>query len=172
MSLSAWRKKLIISLVILSLGLMIYDALYGGRLYSQIKNLGWLSAVLLLTEACFIAGAVIMAISAGESFRRLKLRHWPRHIVRLRGQAKIFAARVVASRLFAIGFWLNFIGAVGTSLILIAAVILFVPQAGWGLGLIIILDLLATFGWRVPLEVQRRTLRKRVTHEDSSRKSS
>jgi hypothetical protein len=61
---------------------------------------------------------------------------------------------------FGAGFWLNFLGAVGTSLLLIYSVMKYVPFAGWGLLVLLVLDLAATFGWRVPLQLARQRHRK------------
>jgi hypothetical protein len=72
------------------------------------------------------------------------------------------AGKLLVSRWFMAGFWLNFLGAVGTSLVLIVGVVYLVPKAGWGLLVVVGLDLLATFGWRIPLVSKHRKIIKQV----------
>lgn len=124
---------------------------------SAYSQLYWVGPALLLSETSFIIGALLMAISAGENISHYRrLRHIPRGIVDLRRNVRFFAEKILVSKLFAIGFWMNFAGAVATSGLLIAGLSTVAPLASAGIITVIIIDLIATFGWRVPLEVARR----------------
>jgi hypothetical protein len=113
-----------------------------------------------VTELLFVAGALLMALTAGNEL----FEGWTKHsawkkVGLARKNYKALAHSLAVSPLFSAGFWLNFAGAVGTSLILILAVFKFVPVAGWGLLILLIIDLAATFGWRLPLHKRRMQLR-------------
>lgn len=151
------RKWFLTALVITSIALIAIDWAHMREITHHLSSVTWIGICLLITEAFFVIGALLMAISAGENLSEFKrLRHWPRRLSELRNSARHFAEKMILSRTFTIGFWLNFIGAVGTSLILIGAVIAFTPYTGFGILIVIIIDLIATFGWRIPLELTRR----------------
>lgn len=165
MNIARIRLILVFVIVVASLVATIYDWARVGDILGRLSEIGWLGAVLIATEACFIIGALLMAVSAGESIAHVRHpRHWWAHMRYLRQEVKTIAGRMLSSRLFAIGFWLNFAGAVGTSLVLVFGVIHFLPHTGWGLLILIVIDLVATFGWRLPLEYHRRKARKHVSH--------
>ncbi len=123
----------------------------------RLQTVGKLGATLLVTEALFTLGAVLMGASVGLEVVGTSRLHRAFHTFKQsRVRVRQIANEILESRIFAFGFWMNFAGAVGTSLVLISVVIGYVPTAGWGLLLLLILDLLATFAWRVPLHVKRR----------------
>ena len=113
---------------------------------------------LVLTEICFTAGAVIMATVIAAELSTELAGHWVNRIAHARRNLRRHAVAAVGSRWFGFGFWLNFAGAVGTSLLLIAGVFSVVRWAGIGLALLLALDLVATFAWRVPVHLSRRKL--------------
>lgn len=154
--------KLIKLGVILSLLASVYGVLQSDGWQVHPVEAGWLGGALLLTEASFILGALLMASSAGECVLRQKgVRQSCLSLVRLKHDARRLAQRLLRSRLFALGFWLNWFGAAGTSIILALAAVRFAPPGGVSLPLlaIIAIDLLATFGWRTALEIKRRRAR-------------
>lgn len=137
---------------------------------SAYSQLYWVGPALLVSELSFIIGALLMAISAGENISHYRrLRHIPHGIVELRRNARFFAQKILVSKLFAVGFWMNFAGAVATSGLLIAGLSTVAPLASAGIITVIIIDLIATFGWRVPLEVARRkAVRRGNTSSESA----
>lgn len=160
------KKPLIISLIIASIVLTVYDWTNIKDVHSYLWSAGVVGIGIVIAEVLFIAGVVFMAISAGESFPSIKKIHkWPGHFSALRGDTRSFAENLLTSRLFAIGFWMNFVGAVGTSTILVFAILKFAPYTGIGVLAVIIVDLVATFGWRIPLEIARqREVRRHGVH--------
>ncbi len=155
------RRRLILALIILAIALTVIDWLQGGQVNVQLQKNGWLGIAILITEAFFVGGALLMAITAGENLLSLHPKHWVTHFSYLKREARTLAHKLIRSRLFMFGFWLNFVGAIGTSLILIIGIILFVPQAGWGVLIIVVLDLLASFGWRALAIAKRKKLIRR-----------
>jgi uncharacterized membrane protein len=148
-------------LIVASIVLVIFDWNNIQTIKDRLDEVVWMGISLLVTEALFIVGAVLMAVSAGESLSDFKrLHHWPRKLNEFKKNARQFAERLIVSRLFTIGFWINFAGAVGTSVILIVAVVKFAPYTGIGVLTIIAIDLITTFGWRIPLELARRRVQK------------
>jgi hypothetical protein len=122
------------------------------------RELAWLGSGLLISEVCFIAGALVMTVSLGvEVAGNNRVHGWWKKLRYARREVKSMAQEAVASRLFGFGFWLNFVGAVGTSILLALSVIKFIPLAGWGLLVLVIIDLVATFSWRIPVHIARRS---------------
>jgi hypothetical protein len=147
-----------ILLAVLSLVWIIYDWSSEGLLAARAHALVAAGLYLVITETCFIVGAIIMAatLGVGVATEGHRFKRWYRHIRYVRSEAKHLALSLVENHWFAVGFWLNFFGAVGTSLILIGVVTADAPFAGWGLLVLLVLDLAATFGWRIPLHMKRR----------------
>jgi hypothetical protein len=132
----------------------------------RLQAVGKFGVALIITEALFTLGALLMATSVGLEVAGANRLHRVYRILRQsRARARQMATEILESKLFALGFWMNFAGAVGTSVILISVVASFVPTTGWGLLLLLFLDLLATFLWRVPLHIKRKKslASKRIT---------
>lgn len=126
---------------------------------------------LVVTEALFIVGAFAMAVSVGENLAEFRHpRYWCKGVMTVREQVKIYVETLIISPLFSFGFWCNFAGAVGTSAILIIGLLMVAPMASAGLVILVVLDLVATFGWRIPLEIARRKVR--VNHGQNRRSPS
>ena len=83
------------------------------------NNLPWIGVGILISESLFIIGLGMMALEAGHElgknpfFWRKKLRH--------------VVSRMVRTKLFWLGFWINAIGAVGTAVIVSIGIIKTLP---------------------------------------------
>jgi hypothetical protein len=146
------------ALVVLSLIWIIYDWAHLNQLNVRAGNFVHLATWLAVTEACFIVGAILMAASLGVGVVREqgRIRDWLKHLHHVRRQSKSLASTLIDSKIFALGFWLNFLGAVGSSLVLVAFVLHVSPLTGSGLLFVLLVDLAASFGWRIPLHLKRR----------------
>lgn len=129
----------------------------------QISHLMFYGVALVITEIFFTAGALIMAVEIGaELSGEIRGPHWLYRLRHARRNLRKHAKAAIRSRWFGLGFWLNFIGAVGTSLILIVGIMSVAKIAGLGLIAILAIDLVASFAWRVPLHINRRKMRTNV----------
>ncbi|MGB3023839.1 MAG: hypothetical protein WBB39_03475 [Candidatus Saccharimonadales bacterium] len=176
MKLIRWLKHhstvLLTILVIVSIGLTVINWQLSGDLRSRMVEIVWVAPALFVTEALFVVGAIMMAVSAGENLAEYRHpRHWHRGVMTIRRQTRQFAEKLVISTLFTVGFWCNFAGAVGTSLILIIGLALIAPLTSLGVTLIIVIDLIATFGWRIPLEIARRKIKEKYVEDHRSSRS-
>jgi hypothetical protein len=153
---STTRALLLIAVAVLSIGWTIYDWGNLNFLKDRLIGVEYVAIGLLLTEALFIVGALVMLAAVGEKIPSFHPRRWVGNVNFLKKEIKAISSRAISSRLFGFGFWLNFIGAVGTSVILMLGVVRLFPIQAWGLLLILVIDLLATFGWRVPLQMARK----------------
>jgi hypothetical protein len=144
---------------------LVYTA-YSWSHFSDIKErlaaIPAFGGALVLTEVSFIAGALLMAAAIGESFEGISGRkHLWAKAMYARKHTKRLAEQFLESRLFGLGFWLNFIGAVGTTAILAVGVVTVLPVGSWALLLVLLVDLLATFSWRIPLQMTRSGIGRR-----------
>lgn len=142
-----------------------------GDIRHELGKLVWAAPSLLVTEALFIVGACMMAVSVGENLAEFRHpRQWYKGIMMVRSHTRSYAEKLIISPRFSFGFWCNFVGAAGTSIILIVGLWTVAPVTSAGLVAIIVLDLIATFGWRIPLEIARRKVRaSHVENRHSSR---
>ena len=125
-------------------------------------GIGYISAALIISEVAFVVGAVLMLGAVGTEFTgRNKFHVFIKKYRASRKSLKEVAAQAITSPAFSIGFWLNFAGAVATSLILAFGIIRFLPAVGYGLLIIVTLDLIATFAWRRPLHNARKRLNEK-----------
>ena len=160
---------LLVIVVLVSIALTIVNWNTMSEARQRLSSIVWTGPALLMTELMFIVGAVMMAMSAGEELSTYRHpRHWHHGIRALRQNTRRFAENLIISPLFEIGFWLNFVGAIGTSVIIIAGLIIVAPYTGLGITIIVFIDLIATFGWRVPLEIARRKVKKHVKDHGTS----
>jgi hypothetical protein len=154
----AYRNWLIPFLIIASTVWSFYDWSHLHQVVARIHQLEPLVVILAISEICFITGAVIMAAEVagalGESHGL-----W-RHLRHHRRLLRETLGHNLQTKWFGLGFWLNFAGAVITSAVLAGGVIWLMPVASWGLFVLLIIDIIATFSWRVPLHRHRRRLRR------------
>jgi hypothetical protein len=157
------RKYLVWTIVVASIIWTAYD--WNGL--SSIKTrLGALVAVvisLILSECLFLLGACLVAVAVGKHVfadcggKPIRI---AAAIRRVRRSYKSLASTALSSRLFRLGFNLNWIGAAATGLILALGILLALPVHAWGLLLLPILDIAATFGWRMPIAAKLRSLER------------
>ncbi len=110
--------------------------------YDIKKNADWIVLALVITEACFIAGIVIMSFAVFKTIR---------NPFRQRGQLNELVRQGVRTWSFNIGFVLNAIGAIGTSLVLISAATTTLPIYAWSILLLPVIDLFVTVVLRIAL---------------------
>jgi hypothetical protein len=140
----------------------IHDWAYFRLIKEKADEVVAIGAGLVVTELCFIIGALLMAASLGiQAFGGARgSRGIVRHVRHVRAQVRHIITQTGQSRLFGIGFWLNFFGAVGTSFLLVLATFYYIPIAGWWLLGFLIIDLIATFGLRIPVHIARKKIKK------------
>jgi hypothetical protein len=154
----------LVMLLVGSLALTVANQSVLSRITHEVSTVKALALVLLICEVAFVAGALLMMASLGVKFEeRTRIHAWWKHLKYARREIKTMATQALTSKLFGFGFWLNFAGAVGTSLVLAVTVIKFAPVVGWGLLVVIIVDLIATFAWRIPVHMYRKARMK--THD-------
>ena len=101
----------------------------------------WLAVILIgVSEVLFIGGIIVMALAVGHDLGL--------NPVKWRGQLKSVIQKVTEDRVFWVGFWVNFAGAVGTTLVIATLVVLVLPWQGWGIAAIGSLDLVVTVALR------------------------
>jgi hypothetical protein len=140
----------------------IHDWAYFRLIKEKADEVVAIGASLVVTELCFILGALLMAASLGiNAFGGARgSRAIARHVKHVRSQVKTIIMQTGQSRLFGVGFWLNFFGAVGTSFLLVLATFYYIPVAGWWLLGFLIIDVIATFGLRIPVHLARKKIKK------------
>ncbi len=153
------RLSLLTLVAVFSIGWTIYDWARLDELKSRVEGIAYLGVSLMLSEAFFIVGAILMLLAIGEELPTLHFTKWLHHLRFVKREIKTIASSAIQSRLFGIGFWMNFTGAVLTSLILVFGVVKLLPIQAWGILLILAIDLIATFGWRIPLHISRKRLK-------------
>lgn len=156
-----FKNWLIIAIAVLSIAYTLYDWSQLKEIQKEISNIAYLGGALLFTEACFIIGALIMAATITEVVAELKQKSWLRRLQYVRTHVRQLAHSFLKSKVFGFGFWLNFTGAVGTTVILAVGVIMVLPVGSWLLLVLLAIDLIATLGWRVPVQLQRRNIMKK-----------
>ena len=114
-----------------------------------------LSEILFIAGACFVAGAVGKHVFAGCGWKPIRVAAAIRNV---RRSYRSLASSAISSRLFRIGFNLNWIGAAATGVITALGILIVLPVHAWGLLLLPILDIAATFGWRIPVAARIRSL--------------
>lgn len=134
MSTKTIKRGLLWALVIISVGFLFFTP-YDQLLDNAKQVLPWVGTAIILSEALFITGLIIMAIAAGMSVRN----PW-----RLRRELKAIFRSAANSRLFWVGFWINVVGAVGSTGSVCVALFKVLPVQSWAIILIPLADLLAT----------------------------
>jgi hypothetical protein len=157
------KNLILVLLVVGSLAFTLSNRSVYEHIAHQAQTIRLLGIILLVCEICFVAGALIMMASLGVQLEEgTRLKRWWGHLKYARQEFKTVASQALTSRLFGFGFWLNFAGALGTSLVLAFTVLTVAPATGIGLLIVIGVDLVATFAWRVPLHYLRRS---KIKHE-------
>lgn len=125
-------------LLVYSLGSLLFTPL--GPVLASVKAiLPWVGVGAIVTETLFIAGLVIMAAAIGLESR---------NPLTLRKDIKRMLVAAVETRSFWVGFWINAVGACGSSLFLCAGILIALPPSSWSLLYFPLLDLAATIAIR------------------------
>lgn len=107
------------------------------------------------SEVCFIVGALLVAVGTGKTIfadtgknplNRL------RAILRVRSTYRKFVADAPRSGAVRFGFHLNWFGALATGVFAAVGIIVVLPMTSWGLLVLPLLDIVATIGWRAPIQ--------------------
>jgi hypothetical protein len=129
----------------------------------RLRDVVFVAIALVVSEAFFIGGALLVAGSLGHHV--LSSRGGTESATRLTAMRNVratyreLAHHVGSSRAFSLGFLLNWVGAAGTGIVLAVGIILVLPVSSWGLLILPLLDLVATFSWRTPLASRLRNAR-------------
>lgn len=138
MSTKIIKRGLLWGLLIYSVGSLFFMPI--GPILDRFKAVvPWIGTGVIATEALFIIGLLVMATSLG-----LRI-HNP---FQLRKQMKSILQEAVASRMFWNGFWINAVGACGSSLLLCIGIFSALPVTSWGLVYLPIADLATTIAIR------------------------
>jgi hypothetical protein len=128
------KRGLLWTLVVISVGFLFFTP-YDQLLDHAMQVLPWVGTAIILSEALFMTGLIIMALAAGISVRY----PW-----RLRRELKVIFRATANSRLFWTGFWINVVGALGSTGSVCVALFKVLPVQSWAIILIPLADLLAT----------------------------
>lgn len=157
------RKLLVWLIVAGSVAWTIYNWSGLTQIKEELDKVAIFAIMLVLTEICFVIGATMVAaglgksIFAGTGYNPLA---WLKAIGRLRGEYHSFAERINTSTSFRIGFNLNWFGAVGTGVVALVGILVVLPATAWGLLVLPVLDIAASFGWRAPISRKLKHLRQ------------
>ena len=117
----------------------------------RLDQLGMVAAALVASEAAFIGGLIVMVAALPHAATIANGASSGRWAVFRRRELRPVLAACSASPAWRRGFLLNWIGAAGSTAILVVVALLYTPPAAWGTTLVLMADLLATFGLRIPL---------------------
>lgn len=96
----------------------------------------WVAAGIIVTEAMWVGGAVLMAYGAGS---RLSSG------LRVGGRLSEYRAGGRGLTVFRVGLGINFVGAIGTALVIVVGVVVALPVATWPSAILLaLLDIVAT----------------------------
>lgn len=129
-----FKRGLFWGLILISVGSLLFTPFNSLR-RDMSQTLPWVGFGVIVSEILFIGGLIIMATSIG-----LKVRN----PLKLRGRLKHILRNSIITRSFWVGFWINAVGAVLSSLLLAAGIFAALPMTSWGLLYVPIADLAAT----------------------------
>ncbi|MEM7323854.1 MAG: hypothetical protein AAF531_12275 [Actinomycetota bacterium] len=130
-----FRRILFWGLIVLSIGSLLFAPL--GPTIDRVKEVGpWVAAGLLASEALFVLGLALMAATVG-----VKLGPNP---LRWRSQFDTILAKLDRTPMFWVGLILNTVGALGTGVVILIAVLTGLPPTAWGLLVLPLADLSLT----------------------------
>lgn len=136
------NSKVTLAVILVVLSVLIVLVQPYERIHTLLEaNQAWLLIIsLLFSEALFIAGIIVMASVVGHDLGKNPLK-WRHHVSKL-------AKKAISHTIFWLGFWLNAIGAVSTTLLLSVATIRYLPKEAAPLLGIALFDLFTTFALR------------------------
>lgn len=126
------------------------------RPHLHVALVGGLAVGIGISEAAFVGGLGLMASAIPGAVPRVA-GHRPIARVRVlrRDGGRALLAACAERRRWRVGFLLNWAGAVATTVLLITCLMLYTPPSAWGGLLVLIFDLVATFGLRLPIWAHR-----------------
>ncbi|HEY0965024.1 MAG TPA: hypothetical protein VGE13_00915 [Candidatus Saccharimonadales bacterium] len=145
------KRALLWALVIFSIASLVFTPL-GPLKDDIIQVLPWFGVGVVATEVLFIGGLAMMAASMGVKFR---------NPLRLRRELKSLLAATTTTKMFWFGFWINAAGAVASSIVLGAGILMALPPSSWGVLSLVVVDITATVvirGWVVRAHARERGL--------------
>lgn len=113
--------------------------------------------LMLINEVIFISGLLLITASlgrhvfAGTGWNPVR---WVKALLGVRVKATELLHSIADSRMFRVGFMLNWIGAVGTGLIPTVGIFVVLPYTTWGIAVLPMLDVVASIGIRAPIEAK------------------
>ncbi len=128
------RKVAFWGIVVFSIISLVFSP-FGKLKDEAIGSVWWLVGGALVTEILFILGLVIIAIAMGRKIG---------NPIKLRKQWKQLLSAGFRSNLFWVGFWVNLVGSVGTTVVFGVGILTVLPIQSWGLTIIPAADLTAT----------------------------
>ena len=140
--------------IIFALALLwsIYTWFDGGWHPSGLTHsLGRYALALLIAEIAFISGMILMFFSVNLKSFGEKKRISDFSINKIRQNYPEIARATVDRSRWRFGFFLNWFGAIASTMVLSLAVIFLTPIKSWGLLIPFTLDLVATCGLRYPI---------------------
>lgn len=138
-SVSPHKRKLLILLMVLT----VLEAIFvsaTGLVKQLVEAVPVAILVSIISESLFIIGIGIMGISAGQALG-WNILTWRRHIESL-------MKTVSADKWFLLGFWINFVGALGTGLVWLIVILVTLPPSGWLFLWLPVVDIILTFAVR------------------------
>ena len=144
---AVWWRRVSWTLAGASLMWTVAELIFGTlRPRLQVVDFAGVGSLLVLSEAAFVLGLVLIATATGRSLGRNV-----RSLAALRSETKAILQAVGKQRLTRVGLYLNWGGAAGTALVLVGAVLVLLPPASWGLATVPAVDLAGTFALRLPI---------------------
>jgi hypothetical protein len=143
------------SIVLVSLVWSLANLNQFSQIKQQLSNIEIFAITIVISEVCFIGGLGLVAFGTGQSvfagtgFNPIK---WFGALFNLRRLSKGLLHGVSGNVFGRFGFYLNWVGAVGTTATLLIGALWFLPGVSRIIAVLLIADLAATFGWRVPLQ--------------------
>lgn len=126
-------------LVVLSIASLAFSPL--GPLIDRVREVGpWVGLGLIVSEVLFIVGLAVMAWSVGVGLGANPLR-WRHRMQDVLGQLD-------RSPAFWTGLAINTMGAVGTALVVVGAIVAGLPVSAWGLMVLPLADVSLTIAVR------------------------
>ncbi len=135
------NKLLIIGSLVLATVLFAWIGPYGDVI-DALKSRQFTGMLFAVTffELCFLGGLLVMAYAVGHDLGS--------NVLKWKKQLRAVIKKVVKDRTFWFGFWLNFVGAIGTTSVLIIASVFYLPIYAKWVVVFGIIDLMITLSLR------------------------
>jgi ornithine decarboxylase len=144
---AVWWWRVPWALAVASLLWTVAELLFGDfRPRLEVVDFAGVGSLLVLSEAAFVLGLVLIAAARGRTLGRVL-----RSLTTLRSESRAILQSVGSQRVSRVGLYVNWIGAAGRAIVLIGAVIILLPPAAWGLAALPAVDLARTFALRLPI---------------------